>query len=314
MKRSLSFVYEIAIFYAIVAIVGYIFNNGAWSFPGVALHPFLLVIALEASQYGLRPAILSSFVGLGLYIFGSGGLSGKDTLPILAMLATGILLGMVQEARNKQLRKARQELDRARTEQDRLRQRIQILTEANNELNERILGEVKTVSSFSEIARRLSVLDHRDLYPAICDLINDYLSATRSTVYELVGDRLELRAAKGFVMVPEELKQIDNKGSLAWKAVEKRAPHSALDLLKESGGSTTGLKEGAHPILIAAPILEEKSNEVRGVICVNNMPFSKFHGASTKILGVVARWAADSLYNAQLVAQLREKASTGAGN
>jgi polysaccharide biosynthesis protein PelD len=308
MKRSLSFVYEIAALYAFVAVIGFFVNDGNWSFTGFALHPFLFVIAIEASQYGLRPALMASFVGLGLYVVGSGGLGPGDSLPILAMLVTGILLGMVQEARNKQLREARHELDRSRTEQDRLRQRIQILTEANNELNERILGEVKTVSSFSEIARRLSVLDQGDLYGAICDLINDYLSATRSTVYELVGDNLIIKAAKGYVVVPEDLKQIQDKKSLAWRAVTQKQPLSALDLLKQDDNKS-GLKEGQFPILMAAPIIEEGTQEVRGVICVNNLPFSKFHGASTKILGVVARWAADSLYNAEVVAQLRQKAS-----
>ena len=293
MKRSFAFVYEIAALYALIAMIGYFFNDGAWSFPGVALHPFLLVIAIEASQHGLRPSLLASFVGLGLYIIGAGGLGVNDALPILAMLATGILLGMVQEARNKQLREARHELDRSRTEQERLRQRIQILTEANNELNERILGEVKTVSSFSEIARRLSVLDSKDLYPAICDLVNDYLSATRSTVYMLAGDELLVRAAKGYVVVPE------------------KKPMSALDLLREGDNGRAKMKEGEYPILIAAPIIEESTGHVRGVVCVNNLPFSKFHGASTKILGVVARWAGDSLYNAELVEQLRRKASQG---
>lgn len=308
MKR-LAFVYEIAILYALVALIGFFFNHGDWSFSGVALHPFLFVIAIEASQYGLRPALLSAFVGVGLYIIGARGLGGDDMLPILAMLVTGILLGMVQEARNKQLREARQELDRSRTEQDRLRQRIQVLTEANNELNERILGEVKTVSSFSEIARRLSVLDRNDLYGAICDLINDYLSATRSTVYEKRGDELSLKAAKGYVVVPEELKSIQDKNSVAWKAIEQKAPLSALDVLKQSDGKRATLKEGQFPILMAAPIYDEASQEIKGVVCVNNLPFSKFHGASTKILGVVARWAGDSLYNAELVENLRHKAS-----
>ena len=50
MKRSFAFVYEIAALYALIAMIGYFFNDGAWSFPGVALHPFLLVIAIEASQ------------------------------------------------------------------------------------------------------------------------------------------------------------------------------------------------------------------------------------------------------------------------
>ena len=84
---------------------------------------------------------------------------------------------------------------------------------------------------------------------------------------------------------------------------------SALDLLKSGEASKNGIKEGQFPILLAAPIMEEETKEVRGVVCVNNLPFSKFHGASTKILGVVARWAGDSLYNAEIVEQLRQKAS-----
>lgn len=307
MKRF-SFVIEIACLYALIALVGYVLNDGAWSFPGMALHPFLLVIAFEASQYGLRPAMLASAVGLVLYLIGAGSPGAQDSLPILAIVATGILLGMTQEARSRQLRETRSELDRVRNEQERFRQRIHVLTEANNELNERILGEVNTVSSFSEIARRLSVLDRQDLYPAICELVNDYISASRSSVYSLVGNQLELKAAKGFVVVPEELKHINDPKSLAMVAIQEKKTMSALDLMR-TNGAKGALTEGQHAILMAAPIINENTGQVTGVVCVNNMPFSRFHEASKKILGVVARWAGDSLYNAELFERLRVKAS-----
>lgn len=310
--RRLGFVAEIAALYAFVCLLGWLFNDGGWSFRGVALHPFLLVVAVEATQYGLRSSLLASGLGLVLYLVGAGGLDGSDSLPMLAILATGILMGLAQEARQRQLREARGELERARGDADRLRQRIAVLDQANRELSERILGEVTTVSSFSELARRLSVLERKDLFPAICELVNDYLSATRSTVYSVVGNGLELRASAGFAVVPEALQLISDKESLAWVAVAEKEPLSALDLLsRQPTGKLARLREGEHPILLAAPIIEESTGLVTGVVCVNNLPFAKFHGASKKILGVIARWAGDALHNASVVEALRQQASGG---
>jgi hypothetical protein len=308
--RRFAFAVEIAALYAFVCLMGWFFNEGAWSFPGMALHPFLLVVAIEATQYGLRPALLASGLGLTLYILGSGGLGAADSLPMLAIMATGILLGLAQESRNRQLREARGEVERARTEQDRLRQRISVLDQANKELSERILGEITTVSSFSELARRLSVLERADLFPAICELVNDYLSATRSSVYILAGTELELKSSKGFAVVPESLKTITDKESLAWLAVSEKASVSAMDLLsRQPTGKLAKLREGEFPILLAAPIVDEATGLVTGVVCVNNLPFAKFHGASKKILGVIARWAGDALHNASIVESLREQAT-----
>lgn len=104
--RRFAFVVEIAALYAFVCLMGWLFNDGAWSFPGQPLHPFLLVVAIEATQYGLRPALLASGLGLGLYLIGARGLGPSDSLPMLAIMATGILMGLAQESRNRQLREA----------------------------------------------------------------------------------------------------------------------------------------------------------------------------------------------------------------
>lgn len=310
MRRRLGFVGEIAAMFALVCLLGWLFNDGQWSFPGVALHPFLLVVAIEAVSYGLRPALLASAIGLALYIVGARGLSTDDSLPMLAIMATGIMLGLAQESRSRQLREARGELERARADGERLKGRIAVLDQANRELSERILGEVNTVSSFSEIARRLSVLDRKDLFPAICELVNDYLSATRSTVYTLAGTQLELRASSGYAVLPDSLKTLTDSESLAWIAVREKASMSALDLLsRQPTGKLARVREGEFPILLAAPIVEEKTGLVTGVICVNNLPFAKFHGASKKILGVIARWAGDALHNASIVESLRQQAA-----
>lgn len=310
MKR-LGFALEIVLLYGLLGGLGWLRDPAAWSFPGVALHPFLLVVALEATLYGLRPALLAAGLGAALYLMGAPALGSADAVPLLAILATAVLLGLAQESRHRLVREARAEAERLQLEQDRLRQRIAVLEQANQELSERIIGEVHTVASFADLARRLSVLEREDLYPAICDLVHDYLSATRSSLYLIVEGELQLQCARGFAVVPEALQHLTDRDSLAWLAAREGAVLTALDRWqRQGGGGAPVLREGEHLILMAAPLKDPSSDQVIGVICVHALPFSRFHGASKKIFGVIARWAGDALQNAARMEELRQGAAS----
>ncbi|MGE0488253.1 MAG: GAF domain-containing protein [Vulcanimicrobiota bacterium] len=307
--NRLHYAWETFILYGLVCLVGKIFNGGNWAFVGSAFHPFILIIALEAVQYGLHQALFAALVGVILYLLAAGQMAGHAGI-LFSMAVTALLLGLTQEARNRQLRETRSELEEVRTDQERLRQRISVLTAANAELNERILGEVNTVQSFSEIARRLSVLERDDLYPAVCQLIRDYLQATEASFYDLQDGALVMRAESGWAKVPKEAQKLTDGEGLLWEAVRQKRPVTAMEL------EIPAKADAADPArrygrLIAAPVLHPDTKEPIGVVSVDRMPFSRFHGASVKILGVVARWAGDSLYNAALFEQLRSQVEKG---
>ncbi len=306
--NRLHYAWETTLLYGAVCFIGMIFNSGNWAFVGTAFHPFILVIAIEAIQYGLHQSLFAALVGILLYLFAAGGISGHAII-LFSMAATALLLGLTQEARNRQLRETRSELEEVRNDQERLRQRISVLTAANEELNERILGEVNTVQSFSEIARRLSVLDRDDLYPAVCELMRDYINATESSFYELSNEKLVLRAQAGWESVPKEAKIIEAGDGLLWEALRLGQPVSAIDLDIPNRADNDPSRRYSR--LMAAPVLHPESKKPIGVVAVDRMPFSRFHGASVKILGVVARWAGDSLHNAALFEQLREQVKSG---
>lgn len=306
MLQRYGFVFETLILYVVLWFIGAVFTQAHdYAYLGLMLHPFLLVIVLEAIHYGRTEALFASFVGVAAYI--SGMLSAghqlhyersTDLVVIFTLIATGFVLGTTQQARNRQLTQARNELEELRSESERQRQRINVLTAANRELNDRVLGEVSTVQSFSELARRLSVLDEKDLAPAICELVCDYLGASESSVYLLKGQRLNLAANRGWESVPDESATLSPGPDLLWTAVNKKVTVTARDLDAPAPQGEDEERRFRH--LIAAPIINPGSGSVVGVISVDAIPFARFHSLSVKVLGVIARWAGDSFYNASL--------------
>lgn len=296
--------------YLAVCLGGYLLNEGDWAFINVPLHPFLLIIALLGIQYGVTEALGATAIGLVLYLIGLHGTGlGEGYTPyiLFSFVATGLLLGLTQESRNRQLRQTRSELEEVRHESERLRQRLQVVTAANTALNERILGEVSTVQSFSEIARRLSVLEERDLYPALCELCLEFVHATEASVYMLSGgEQLVLTAQKGWSAIADEDRAVARGRDLLWAAVDQQKPVTGIDL----EGPPPGPGE-RRLRLICAPIVHPVTGQVMGVVSVDRLPFSQLHANSVSVLGVIAKWAGDSLYNA---ATFREVATQLAGD
>lgn len=281
-----------------------------FAFIGYKLHPFLLCIAAAAIGYGLIEALFAFVVAVAIYFLGLL-VYDHDMLPaadphvyiIFSFVITAVVLGMVQNSRFRQLLQTRSELEEVRNEGERLRQRLQVVNTANQKLNERILGEVTTVQSFADIARRLSVLEEKDLYAALCDLMVDFVHAQEASVYMLQGDRLTLMAEKGWENVPQEARALVRDRDLLWSALDQRKVVTPLDLEKMPGQTVMDAAR-RHRRLICAPIFHPQSGEATGVLSVDRLPFAHLHGNTLGMLGVIAKWAGDSLFNASSFQEL----------
>lgn len=297
--------------FAVLMFFGWLFKHD-FAFTNQLLHPYLLAIGAAAIGYGLIEALFATVIAVGLYslslrMLGETGPlvgSGKEHIYILfSFVLTAVVLGMVQNSRMRQLASTRSELEDVRNEGERLRQRLQVVNTANQKLNERILGEVTTVQSFADIARRLSVLEEKDLYPAICDLVGDFAHAEECSIYMVNSDRLVLMAERGWKEVAPEARALEHGSDLLWSSVDQRRLLTPLDLDK------TMLVSGRDPSrrhsrLIAAPILHPQTGAVTGVISVEKIPFAHLHGNTLSMLGVISKWAGDSLHNANSFGQL----------
>lgn len=287
-----------------------------FAFVGYTLHPFLLAIAAAAIGYGLIEALFAFVIAVAIYFLGLL-VYQHSLLPeanphiyiLFSFVVTAVVLGMVQNSRARQLLTTRSELEEVRNEGERLRQRLQVVQTANQKLNERILGEVTTVQSFADIARRLSVLEQKDLYPALCDLVNDFTHAQECSVYMLQGEKMVLMAEKGWEGVPNEARNLSRDKDLLWSALEQRKVVTPLDLDKMPAASNHDAARRQRR-MICAPIFHPQSHEVVGVVSVDRIPFAHLHGNTLGMLGVIAKWAGDSLYNASSFQELSRQLSS----
>ncbi|MEW6277756.1 MAG: GAF domain-containing protein [Candidatus Eremiobacterota bacterium] len=306
MLLRFGFILETLGLYTLFWLIGASFTEDRdWAYLGYMLHPYLLIIMLEAIHYGRNEAMFAAGVGAAAYIARMTQLGiplhedkSAHVVIIFSMIATGFVLGSTQQARNRQLAHTRNELEDVRAEAERQRQRINVLTAANRELNDRILGEVSTVQSFSDLARRLSVLEEKDLYPAICELICDYLGASEASVYALKGNHLVLTSARGWDQIPEEARTLPEGKDLLWETVRRKQTVTARDVDVPRGSESDPSRRYRH--VMCAPLINASTGNVTGVISVDAIPFARFHGLSLKVLAVIARWASDSLYNATM--------------
>lgn len=275
-----------------------------FAYIGYKLHPFLLAIAAAAIGYGLIEALFAFVLAVALYFAGLLFYAGT-LLPqadphiyiLFSFMLTAVVLGMVQNSRIRQLMQARSELEEVRNVGERLRQRLQVVNTANQKLNERILGEVTTVQSFADIARRLSVLEEKDLYPALCDLLADFVHAQECSVYMLQDQNLLLKAQRGWSEVPQDARTLTRDKDLLWSALDQRRVVTPLDLDKMPVQSATDTAR-RHRRLICAPIFHPQSGQAMGVVSVDRLPFAHLHGNTLGMLSVIAKWAGDSLFNA----------------
>jgi len=289
--------------FLVVMFFGWILAHN-FAFVGYKMHPFLLAIAAAAIGYGLIEALFAFVLAVAIYFSGLLFYAGT-LLPqadphiyiLFSFMLTAVVLGMVQNSRIRQLRQARSELEEVRNEGERLRQRLQVVNTANQKLNERILGEVTTVQSFADIARRLSVLEEKDLYPALCDLLGDFVHAQECSVYMLQDENLILKAQRGWSEVPQDARSLQRDKDLLWSALDQRRVVTPLDLDKMPVHSVSDTAR-RHRRIICAPIVHPHSGQAMGVVSVDRLPFAHLHGNTLGMLSVIAKWAGDSLFNA----------------
>ncbi|MFA5506783.1 MAG: GAF domain-containing protein [Vulcanimicrobiota bacterium] len=301
-------VLEILAIYAVIGLFGWQYNAGDWAFIGVTFHPYLAVIIIVGSLRGSSQSLTltSSLLATLLYLIGlmqipvPPSLSG---LPILAFVITGVVLGLGQRASRRKLQAFRFHLKESFLSRDQLRRSVGALECTNETLNHQVQGQLVTPYSFSEIARRLSLLDERDLYQEMCTAVCEYIHAEVASFYLLTEDgNFKEVARMGSRNHPFPVADKTEEQPLVKLAQTTRAAVTRLDL-----GIHAMDKSTAKKCLMCAPLLHKQTGATMGVLCVDKMPFARFNNVSKRSLRALADFSAGALANARERRALREE-------
>ncbi len=291
-----------------ISAVNLIFFRSDPGFLEVAPHPYWIVVLLAASRYGFGAGVFSGIVSGLLYFFFSLinltdisfytlrdlSLWGK---PVLFFIV-GAVLGEIRQMQIRDYGDLAEERDSFRNAFEKIKTKYEALSEAKQEIDTRIISQEQTLGTLYEAAQGLRSLSKDNIYPAVLEILREFLSVEDCSIYLLEGDRFKIHTAirHGGPGLPEYM---DSSEGMMGLALEKRRAVS----IKEVEG-TQYIHSG---IIISAPIFVDKGRQVIGVLNVEKMPFLKFTSDSPRVLGLVADWCGTSIENATIYQETRDK-------
>jgi hypothetical protein len=277
----------------------------------VELHPYLAIILLIACRYGTSAGLGAAAASLFTYVLLGytllGNISFIVTWPHANIIVGFVVMALIAGAfsdfwsgkADEQARRAAEATEKLKV----LKTQNEVLEAANREMRSRIMGETETIGSLYEMAQKLTTLEERFLYPAVLDLVAQYVGAHKCSFYLLEGDSLKLVAQKGWADVPESAQRVNviaGKSIMA-KVVKDRQLHSLKDLAYQEEELEAGDK------VICAPLKSPVDGRILGTIAVEKIPFKSFNAHALKTFSIIADWASRALTNVTIFSQLEEK-------
>ncbi|WP_319759000.1 GAF domain-containing protein [Maridesulfovibrio sp.] len=307
-KFKLSKYYEVLLGLIAITAINFLFYRHDPGFVSLSPHPYWIVILLTSTRYGFSGGFFAGLVSGMIYvIFKSLSIPDVEvadfrTLAIWAkpilFLLVGVVLGEMRQLHIREYDAVCEERDTYHDAFDKVKTKYDILSEAKQELDSKIISQESTLGTLYEAAQGLRTLSIDSIYPAVLEILREFMDVEDCSIYLFDGTEFKidtaLRHSKSFVADTVPLGE-----SLMSIAAEKKKAVSIRDI-----ASTESMPSG---IVISAPILADNHSHVIGMLNVEKMPFLKFTSDSVRVAGLVADWCGSSVENATVFAETKDK-------
>lgn len=292
------------------ALLGYtliIFTN-VYLFPGdpgflqAKVHPYWLVIVLLASRYGFGAGfgsgLLAALLFLGAQYLEQPSLDfftyetlDRWWLPLL-FVSTGCILGEIRTIHIREYQELQRDFEDLKHNHQLLESQYDVLRQAKQEVDSRIISQEQTLSTLYEAAQGLQSLEEKEIYPSTLSLLEQYLGVTACSVYEKQDNILQCVHSLGQPEKGARKMQLPLNDPFVGRALLERKTMSLNQAIS---------KKNARPdMLVAAPVMSADQNKVLGALVVEDMPFLKYTNNSVRMVSMLADWCGASLTNARL--------------
>jgi len=304
---------ETVIFIFILALIDQKVLTEAYAFRDLVFNPLWIVIFLIAGRYGTAPGVFSGFLCAIYYVYaslvenffyGEFSINNADRTVIFTFVFFSAMLGQMYDRILNSYRKLSADHNDLQDQFNNLLTHHWALQKANVELEKRFVRRQTTMKSLYDMARNLESLEHDALYLGVIDILERFIKARRCCFYLAKPDKsFELVARSGYKETDNEtLLNKPYKNKLFQKAVNSEAAVSFLEGHEEQ----TSLPE-AERCLIAAPIRDETTHALLGIITVDEAPVLSLNAGNVRVINMVTDWAARALNKSQFVDDLKEK-------
>ena len=276
--------------------------------PEFKLHSyyFWVIVLLMATRYGSVAGVISGVScagGFSILLYFSLDKKALETFwdmkyllePFLFIFVGG-LLGQISQEKIVRNRDLEENVKRIKGRFSSLEVELQTSEEARRELEKRIVGQLTTITTLYDSAKKLESFQLSEIYFGALDILSEHLGVEKCSLYILENNILTLKAQNELgKQMPIETQTISKTEGLVGVAIESkkvlsiREALTALEFSKLKGGP-----------LMAGPLFRKDGSFI-GIITIERLPFIRFTPYTVKIFSIILDWLSLSIENATYV-------------
>ena len=297
---------------SVLMVINLLWFRDKIGFLGVHPHPYWIVILLIATRYGFRGGVWTGFLAAGIYLamlkMGRHDLSLwelADTrylvTPVL-FLVVGMIVGEIREVQKRKFEQLETDHESLREAFDQFSRSYEAMDKANQELDTRIISQEHTLFTLYAAAHGLKSLQEKEIYPAVLELVKDFLSAEACSIYMLSDNRLKLVIGSGDPAKLERKKAVDPDDGMMGRAFSSGETVSLNFFVSSKDFSQL---EGSE-IIISAPLVSS-NKQTLGVLNIEKLPFVKFNPQTVHMTSLLADWCGVAVENARTYKETKDR-------
>ena len=287
-RRTLT---EIGVLYAIVvpieSAVGHLGSFGAHP------HPYWLIVLPMAAARGVVAGMVTATIALGLYALGAmRAIEGDDIFTYGNMLepilfyAVAFFTGELRDEMELKKRKIERRLSDVNERNTRLRQERDVLSDANRELEKRIVDDSTQFGNLIAAAERIEKSGKHAVYELALEMVEEHCGAASSVLMLLADGSLDYLAHRGWAD--------DELGDRLEAARESEFVERAI----ADGTAVNGFRPEETPPatgpLVVAPLFDA-GGVVKALLCLDHVPVSRLNEATITLFLGISDWVSAAL-------------------
>jgi diguanylate cyclase (GGDEF)-like protein len=213
-----------------------------------------------------------------------------------------MIVGEIREVQKRKFEELQSDLEGLREAFDQLSRSYETVNKAKQELDTRIISQEHTLSTLYDAAQALKSLQEKEIYPAVLQLVRNFISAEACSIYMLSENRLKLISSSGDPTKGQRKIDADVDDGMMGRAfssgetVSLNFFVSAKDFDEHDGSG----------IIISAPLVNS-NKQTLGVLNIEKLPFVKFNPQTVRMASLLADWCGAAIENARTYKETKDR-------
>lgn len=287
---------EVTALYTVVISAEIAMSGGRIGSAGVSPHPYWLIILPLAASRGVVAGFAAAAVGTLFYLLGfiseRPNVSADQLLSLDAMLDPLLFFGVsfvVGEFRDvfvTRHRQVQEELHEQKQRNLNIRRQRDVLTEANKELEKRLVDQTAAFGNLIVTATRIESASRREIFEIALELIQEHCGASASVLVPAPHDSVDILCFRGW---PE--------GELPRRLGEARTSEFVRRAVEE-GRPLNGFAADETPPnrgpLVVAPLFDD-AGVLKALVCLDDIPATRLNASTVATFLAIGQWVSAAL-------------------